>query len=271
MADLPIIISAMDLAQQLSNKDLILVDLSRQSTYQMTHIPGARQLLPRSTLSSNRSTPGSLPSINCLQNILSQLGIEKNSHIIAYDDEGGGWAGRLIWILDSIGHTAYSYLNGGLHAWRKEGLPLSQETADWPVSHYIINKIHKNFSINKGELLSLIHQKNVKIWDTRSADEFSGKQQFAKRPGHIPTAFNLDWRAIMSKDGKFTISDTLADQLLHFGVTLDTTLITYCQTNHRAAFAYLAAKSIGIKDVRTYPESWDEWGNSFEVPVNTIS
>jgi thiosulfate/3-mercaptopyruvate sulfurtransferase len=33
-----------------------------------------------------------------------------NKHIVVYDDEGGGWAGRFIWTLDIIGHKNYSYL-----------------------------------------------------------------------------------------------------------------------------------------------------------------
>ena len=49
--------------------------------------------------------------------------------IIAFDDEGGGWAGRLCWTLDVIGHYDWAYLDGGLHAWHAAGLPLAQGLA----------------------------------------------------------------------------------------------------------------------------------------------
>src|SRR5690606_41197364 len=45
---------------------------------------------------------------------------------VVYDDEGGGWAGRFIWLLDVIGHSRSHFLNGGLQAWMSEGRELSQ-------------------------------------------------------------------------------------------------------------------------------------------------
>ena len=60
---------------------------------------------------------GKLAPLDHLESLFSQLGYQgNNQHIIVYDDEGGGWAGRFIWTLDVIGHTNYSYLNGGIHA-----------------------------------------------------------------------------------------------------------------------------------------------------------
>jgi thiosulfate/3-mercaptopyruvate sulfurtransferase len=44
---------------------------------------------------------------------------------VVYDDEGGGWAGRFIWLLDVIGHSKYHYVDGGLPAWLAEGMPMS--------------------------------------------------------------------------------------------------------------------------------------------------
>ncbi|UYM17926.1 sulfurtransferase [Endozoicomonas euniceicola] len=63
---------------------------------------------------------GKLPPVKQLEDLFSRLGYTGNEHIVVYDDEGGGWAGRFIWTLDVIGHKNYSYLNGGIHAWLKE-------------------------------------------------------------------------------------------------------------------------------------------------------
>ena len=59
-------------------------------------------------------------------NLFTRIGYQPDKHIVAYDDEGGGWAGRFIWTLDVITHTRSSYLNGGLIAWAAARLPLTE-------------------------------------------------------------------------------------------------------------------------------------------------
>ena len=68
---------------------------------------------------------GKLPDLNSLQSALAGIGYHPDRRIIAYDDEGGGWAGKLLWVLDVIGHEHWAYLNGGLYAWAGAGQPLS--------------------------------------------------------------------------------------------------------------------------------------------------
>ncbi|MGA5989262.1 rhodanese-like domain-containing protein, partial [Escherichia coli] len=50
-------------------------------------------------------------------------------HVVAYDDEGGAWAGRLLWNLHCLGFEQTSLLNGGIHGWLAAGLPTSSEQA----------------------------------------------------------------------------------------------------------------------------------------------
>ena len=62
-----------------------------------------------------------------LENLFAELGHHPEAVYVVYDDEGGGWAGRFIWLLDVIGHHRYHFLNGGLQAWLADGLPVTQE------------------------------------------------------------------------------------------------------------------------------------------------
>ena len=43
-------------------------------------------------------------SVEQLNRLFSFLGLTPDTHIVVYDDEGGGWAGRFLWTLDVIGH-----------------------------------------------------------------------------------------------------------------------------------------------------------------------
>ncbi|WP_455219340.1 sulfurtransferase [Kaarinaea lacus] len=45
------------------------------------------------------------------------------------------------------------------------------------------------------------------------------------------------------------------------------TTIVYCQTHHRSALTYIALKHLGFSDIKGYPGSWSEWGNSTDTPV----
>lgn len=89
--------------------------------------------------------PSDVPSTEALSRLFSALGLTRDTHVVAYDDEGGGWAARLLWTLELIGHTRYSYLNGGIHAWRDEGLEETTEpTAPIPSDYQaeILNPRH---------------------------------------------------------------------------------------------------------------------------------
>ena len=126
MATLPLLLEPTDLEKLLENADpnLLILDTSSAENYQKHHVPGAIHLAPSRLQRGEKPAPGKLPHAEDLKALFSELGLTADKHVIAYDDEGGGWAGRLIWTLDVLGHKNYSYLNGGLPAWVNEGHPV---------------------------------------------------------------------------------------------------------------------------------------------------
>ena len=65
---------------------------------------------------------GLLPRDEALSALFSSIGLEPGQPVIAYDDDGNGRAGRLVWTLDAIGHGPAAILDGGFAAWRDAGL-----------------------------------------------------------------------------------------------------------------------------------------------------
>ena len=63
---------------------------------------------------------------------LGALGIGTNDTVVAYDDMGGGYAARLWWMLDDLGHRDVHLLDGGIGAWTAAGLPLTTDVPSWP-------------------------------------------------------------------------------------------------------------------------------------------
>ena len=119
-AELPLLIEPAQLASRLNAPELILVDLTSTARYAAGHIPGARFVDPKRTQLGQPPAPGLQPEREQLEQLFSELGHNPDAVYVVYDDEGGGWAGRFIWLLDVIGHAHYHYLDGGLHAWLAE-------------------------------------------------------------------------------------------------------------------------------------------------------
>jgi len=248
--------------------NLLLIDLCKNSVYQQAHIPGAIHVEPGSLISGQQPSPGKLPTEEALSNLFSSIGLSEETHVIAYDDEGGGWAGRLIWTLDMIGHKHYSYLNGGIHAWLAENLPTENTPVNKSPSNYKA-VIMDGPSVTKEYILSQIGQPGFTIWDARSPEEFNGIQVFAQRAGHIPGAINFEWTQGMDQKHQLKIKDN--SELLHtlnnLGINGDNEVITHCQTHHRSGFTYLLGKVLGFKNIKAYPGSWSEWGNDANTPI----
>ena len=197
---LPLLLEPEALQLPLDPHRVRLVDLSRTEQYQQGHIPGAVHIAP-ARIASPAPIPGLLPEHDVLESLFAELGHHDQLHYIVYDDEGGGWAGRFIWLLDSIGHSRYSYINGGLSAWQQAGLPLEQQPNQAKASqpHIVLNNDH---TVDIQDVRNNLHNAGRVIWDARSEQEYRGEKVVAARGGHIPGAINFEWTA-----GRF-----LADQ-----------------------------------------------------------
>jgi thiosulfate/3-mercaptopyruvate sulfurtransferase len=265
-SELPLVIEATDLLPRLSAPELILVDLTSSGRYAEGHIPGARYVDPKRTQLGQPPAPGLLPSREHLEALFGELGHRANAVYVVYDDEGGGWAGRFIWLLDVIGHRRYHYLNGGLHAWLAADLPLSHDVpprAGGPVQL----RLDEAPIASRDYLQSRLGADDLVIWDARSPAEYRGEKVLAAKGGHIPGAINYEWTAGMDGARALRIRANIAEQLQALGITPDKEIITHCQTHHRSGFTYLVAKALGYPRVKGYAGSWSEWGNHPDTPV----
>lgn len=268
--DLPLVIEPDMLADVLGHPNLLILDLSQPQSYTQGHVPGAVFLPFQQLMAGGKPAPGLLPSAEKLTALFSALGLTDQTHVVAYDDEGGGWAGRLIWTLDMIGHTQYSYLDGGIHAWVAENKPLQTETVEPVPSEYAATVVG-DMSVNKAYILANLANPKMVIWDARSMEEHIGTKVNAIKGGHIPGAKSYEWTRAMDKANHLRIRDhkELLDELGSLGIVESKTVVTHCQSHHRSGFTYLLGKVLGFPDIKAYPGSWGEWGNAAETPVKT--
>jgi thiosulfate/3-mercaptopyruvate sulfurtransferase len=270
MSTYPILIEPEELQPFLADENLLIIDQSKLETFLSAHVPGAVHLDFKDLPWGKKPTPGALPSLAQLSVVFSNIGLTLDKHVIVYDDEGGGWAGRLIWALDMIGHSRYSYLNGGIHAWLQAGLATDQGQQDVIKSDYTVAELTHEFQLTKNQIMERLDSDDFAIWDARSAKEYSGEKVNAARGGHIPGAVNYEWTLGMDTDRGLRIKNLEKfDALLNsLGLTKDKEIATHCQTHHRSGFTYLVGKVLG-RNMKAYAGSWAEWGNDENAPINT--
>ena len=153
---LPLIAEPEQLQEHLDNPELLIIDVPvNGDSYRQGHVPGAIYLDFRYLMRGEGPVPNDVPSVEALSRLFSALGLTRDTHVVAYDDEGGGWAARLLWTLELIGHTRYSYLNGGIHAWRDAGLEESREPTAPSPSEYHAEILNPNALISCDEIKDL--------------------------------------------------------------------------------------------------------------------
>tara|TARA_B110000008_G_scaffold40798_1_gene37738 strand:+ start:3894 stop:4718 length:825 start_codon:yes stop_codon:yes gene_type:complete len=270
MSHYPLLLEPEDLLPRLNDDNLLIIEQSKADIYLNAHIPGAVHLDFKDLQLGEKLTPGALPSLEQLSIVFSNLGLTIDKHVIVSDDEGGGWAGRLIWVLDMIGHTRYSYLNGGIHAWLQAGLPTDQGEQAAVKSDYTVAELNHDFELKKEQIIARLGDEDFAIWDARSEKEYTGEKEISARGGHIPGAVNYEWTRGMDSERGLRINDLQEfDALLNsLGLTKDKEIATHCQTHHRSGFTYLVGKILG-RNMKAYAGSWAEWGNDPSTPITT--
>jgi len=256
-----ILIESKSLYSKLSDPDLQIIDLCESNDFREKRIPGSKHIDYSEIIDGRKPATGQVPSNERLQQLVRRLGLRDGLHVVAYDDEGGGRASRLVWTLYLLGHRCASVLNGGIHAWDYEGYPLSRSCAALETTNPV------NFSIDNRVLAT--REYILSRLDTRTREEYQGSRLLARRGGHIPGAVHLNWLDAIdgTRQLRLKANHELNNLLSERGIAPDQEIVVYCQTHHRSAHTWMMLRHLGYTRIRGYAGSWSEWGNDAQTPI----
>ena len=266
----PVEVLEPDAVADLPETDTLLVQVTSSALFEQAHIPGAVLIEPGELVCGIPPAGGKLPSAAQISATLSRIGYQPQQRIIAFDDEGGGWAGRLCWTLDVIGHYDWAYLDGGLHAWHAAGLPLAQGFSTPAPAEPCGISIDTDPIAEIADVMSAIDDADSVIWDVRSAEEYAGLRSGSARRGHIPGAVNLDWELLKDANRQLRLIDNLEEVAESLDLFRAEQVITHCQTHHRSGLSYLVGRLLGL-NIKAFHGSWAEWGNDPSTPITNPS
>lgn len=255
------LISTADLAKQIGNQNLVLIDARSFKEYSQGHIPGAVNLDLFAYHWIDTSQQGLEIFNEQTKRILSFVGVSSAKKVVFYDDVSGMLAARGVWMLMYFSHDNVFMLDGGIKKWQKEGFELETKTNGFtpsvfdgkPNPQILADYDYVNKNLNK-----------ITLIDARSKEEFTGEIIRGARRGHIPSAINIDYHLNISEDGTIKDQEQLSNL---YKIPKNLEIVTYCQGAYRAANSFLALKKLGFEKIKVYLGSWGEWSNRTDLPV----
>ncbi len=240
-----------------------VLDARGRNLYDKGHVPGAVWVDARDWARAFNAQPDAA----AWAKRLGAIGIDPARPVVVYGGDNPNDAARVWWILKYWGVKDAKLLNGGWSAYAAVGGKVSTEAAN-PAPVEVTLTPHPERLATKGQLLAALKGTPPQIVDARSADEYCGTADTAKRNGAIPGAVHLEYsETIDPRTKRFKSPAELAALFRDRGIELNRPAVTYCQSGGRAAVMAFALELMGGRQVGNYYKSWSEWGNDPDTPV----
>lgn len=258
------------LADHLDDENVLVLDLRNEEDYAAGHIPGAVRITPGAVFQTEvRGVPGMIPPAEQVAASLAEVGATPETTIVMYDGIGSLWASRGIWVLGVYGHKDVRALDGAWGLWESEGRAVSTDAVTPTAAEYAFSSEPNEQLIATWEqVTAAVDDPEVLVCDTRSPEEYAGRDVRADRGGHIPESINVNWNRAIDDDGRFLPASELKTLYEGEGVVGGKTVFTLCQTAVRATHTWFVLSDLlGYDDVRVYDGSWVEYGNRADSPI----
>jgi thiosulfate/3-mercaptopyruvate sulfurtransferase len=256
-----------DAARTAAHRDeLVLADVRwyldgrpGRAEYDRGHLPGAVFVELEDWLAAPanpRHGRHPLPDPEVFARGMAELGIGDDDTVVAYDDQGGAVAARLVWMLRVTGRDA-ALLDGGIGAW--EG-PLETEPSQRPPAAFSVRPWPEWALADADDAADPANA----VIDARPHERFLGEQPdpVDPRPGHVPGARSLPAREHVGPDGRLLDREELRRRFAAAAVDGTKPVVSYCGSGVTACHNLVLLEHLGLGGGRLYAGSWSQWSHT---------
>ncbi|QTE23162.1 sulfurtransferase [Polaribacter cellanae] len=263
------------LYNNLENENLIILDCTipkvtdkSQNSTDKKQIKGALFFDLKNVFSDKKVPfPNTVLAPKEFQEKAQELGINKDSVLVCYDDLGTYSSPRVWWMFQLMGFKNIAILDGGFPEWKSKNYPIETPKTHQPKkgNFKVYYKPEKLKFTN--DVLNSIENKAILIADARSKGRFYGTEPEPRndlKSGHIPNSVSLPFIE-MQQSGKMKSAEELKNIFKDYKNKEQ--IIFTCGSGITASILALGAAIAGVKNVAVYDGSWTEWGSTNNLPI----
>jgi thiosulfate/3-mercaptopyruvate sulfurtransferase len=212
-----------ELQKRLRQAGLSILDTRSKGDYAQAHIPGAVWVNVKAWQQLG-SKDGGFHDSKAWAEKVAQLGITKDTAVVVYGSSLPD-AARIWWTLKYVGVSNVTLLDGGWELWTRENRP-----TDTKSPRIMAVKFEPNFQADRLEEIDSLKKSvqigSVTVVDARSTKEYTGEEVRGNRGGHIVGAKHLEWKELLTAQGRFKPPHQLRELFRKRGIEPDQTAVT---------------------------------------------
>jgi thiosulfate/3-mercaptopyruvate sulfurtransferase len=273
-----VLISPAELAAMRAD-DIVIIDTRAPESFTAGHIAGAVNLHDIFTYLATSTAEGMAELTQKFADAFGAAGLDGTKTAVIYEQSmntGFGQSCRGYFLLSYLGYPNIKVLHGGFAAWEAAKMPVTTNAQSPAPATFTIDPDAAALMLDVEDMKAALDDAAVTLLDVRDVDEWIATSSspygpdFCPRKGRIPGAKWLEWYRMMkpTADGAMMKSaDEVMAECASVGITEDTPVYIYCFKGARASNTFLALKEAGVKDVRIYFGSWNEWSRDMSLPI----
>lgn len=270
------VVSVQWLHKNINSNNLIIFDATIPKVTSNTVSNTKKEIIPNAIffdlkgvfLDKDGKFPNTFPETSYFEEKAQEIGVNKDSCIVVYDDLGIYSSARVWFLFKTFGFNNIAVLDGGLPEWKNQNLPVEEEFVTKPnKGNFKAEFQSEKVTFTKDVLLN-IEKQNYCLADARSKERFYAEVKEPReglRGGHIPGSCSLP-HTELKENGKMKTMSELKDVFKAINPT-DKSYMFSCGTGITACILALGLELTGKDNCTIYDGSWTEWGSTLNLPI----
>ncbi len=210
---------------------------------------------------------------------LGQLGIDRDTEVIVYDDRAGQDGARIWWYLKYWDLPHARLVNGGWKAIQAVGLPTEAGAGRTPTPGTYASKSNDLRRIDLATLVTAHRAGRVgtkqsdaiQVIDARTEKEYRGEQKTGgERTGTIPGARHLEWADLVDPGtGRFRSTSEVGTLFQKLQIRTDQPIVVFSNSRGRSTSLIFALELAGAAKAQVLDAGFKSWASDADNPVET--